>query len=498
MTNRSKNETCRAGIPLPIAISCSEQSVDSAIGGRNGIPQPESEFSNRPQLTRCLRNFLAVLVGSFMLLLTNLCPSQTVTITGDIPYAKALKGDLGDLLVWSMSQIRQDKDSTVVPGAGSVMEKDSRSHSEKLGYSSPRVEYDDPPNAPRNAPPHDPAHIFRGTLDMTGATLPATIAILVDDWATLTVDEEDVSARVAGVTGPAFHKSYEVKGTALWNPKSYVEFPVPLPTGRKYNLTLKYENIANLTKKYGGPVDVDGVSVYVCLLPVELNLRATGKLTAAPEDSSHDEILAATGTDDLGPLPMGQGRADGPGAAYCAPVEVTAKVPDLAGATWRWKRKLKAIDWAIRLGRAPAPSGTTGRLEWQATKHFILDRDDDPDAVHCDVTRSKETGKIYTHDSSGIHLDTETTNIPTIGDFLYQKKHFTYHVELNNGGGWKEVGKLDVAQRATLKRTGDATNTFAGNFLGIENSNKEEDLDINVTEAEIRAIVGGAIPIALP
>ncbi len=249
-----------------------DRSDDSALSGRNGSPPPAFKFSKRSRSMRCRTNSFTGLLGSIMLLLTHLCPSQTVTITGDIPYAKALKGDHGDLLVWSMSQIRQDKDSTVVPGGGSVMEKDIRSHSDKLGYPSLRVEFDAPPNAPAHDPAHDPAHHFIGTLDMTGATLPGIVAILVDDKATLTV-KEDISSRPPGVTGPAFTQTYPVDGTALWNPRSYKEFiesDKVIPAGRKYTLTLKYENTANLTKKYGGQVDVDGVSVYVCLTPVEV------------------------------------------------------------------------------------------------------------------------------------------------------------------------------------------------------------------------------------
>ncbi len=108
---------------------------------------------------------------------------------------------------------------------------------------------------------------------MRGVALPASIAILVDDQATLSV-QEDESARAPGVTGPKFEHTYEVKGTALWNPKSYVEFPVPLPPGRKYNLKLDYANTANLTQTYNGQVDVDGVSVYVCLLPMNMLVDA--------------------------------------------------------------------------------------------------------------------------------------------------------------------------------------------------------------------------------
>lgn len=114
---------------------------------------------------------------------------------------------------------------------------------------------------------------------MTRATLPAIVAILVDDTATLTVEENN-GARPPGVTGPFFRQTYTVNGTALWNPKSYKEFDIPLPPGRKYNLTLNYANLANLTKRYGGKTDVDGVSVYVCLMPLEITTETIAEQRA--------------------------------------------------------------------------------------------------------------------------------------------------------------------------------------------------------------------------
>ncbi len=209
------------------------------------------------------------------------CEAQTVTVSGYIPYSDMLLGPEGKLNVWSMSDVRVDKDYTVNPGGNSIMEKDSRSRSWNLGYQSKEVE---PTKEVKTKP-------FKGTLDMTGATLPAIIAILVDDKATLTI-EEDVNARPAGVTGPAFTQTYTVDGTALWNPKSYKEFIESdklIPAGRKYTLTLNYANTANLTKQYHGKTDVDGVSVYVCLLLVELAVDANRDGTIAQGEHASQE-----------------------------------------------------------------------------------------------------------------------------------------------------------------------------------------------------------------
>ncbi len=92
---------------------------------------------------------LTGLAYSFALLLgiQSQTSAQTVTTTGDIPYAKSLAPVNGSLEIWTLSQIRKDKDYTVNPGGNTVMEKDIRSRSGNLGYSSPQVE-----NAPSPAP----------------------------------------------------------------------------------------------------------------------------------------------------------------------------------------------------------------------------------------------------------------------------------------------------------------------------------------------------------
>lgn len=179
-------------------------------------------------------------------------------ITGDIPYAKKLlnEDNNGMLKVWTMSEIRNDKTETINPGGNSIKEKDIRSHPDRLGHHSLQVEIgnEDEPN-------------FSGTLDLTNSVLPAKIAILVDDIAILKVKEIE---RKEGVEGPVFSDKFEVRGTALWNSRSYEEFSTNLPTGRKYQLDLTYSNTANLTPKYEGKIDIDGVSVYVSLLPLDI------------------------------------------------------------------------------------------------------------------------------------------------------------------------------------------------------------------------------------
>lgn len=211
-----------------------------------------------------LNHMLSKLAIGFIgyIALMTMSHAQAVTVTGNIPYAADFKKGDGSLEVWTISKIREDKHNTVKPIAGdvSVMVRDSNSNGGNLGDSSETS---------------GETKDYHGTLDLTNTVLPAIIAILVDDIATLTITEIPTGNEPAGHT--SFTDTYKVEGTALWNPKSYKEFSTPvspgraLPPGRKYQLDLVYKNTANPTAKYtDGKVDIDGVSVYVSLLPMEV------------------------------------------------------------------------------------------------------------------------------------------------------------------------------------------------------------------------------------
>ena len=230
----------------------------------------QNEFTTWLPSKSTLSNFFIGLIGYLLLMFT--CNAQTVTFTGNIPYAKKLIKTDGSLDVWTMSEIRNDKDETIAPIEGSVMVKDMNSLGQKLGARS---------YIPKEH------KSYKGTLDLTNTVLPATIAILVDDEATLTVTEIDDNGTAIGTAIP-----YKVEGTALWNPKSYKEFPNPLPPRRKYQLELSYYNNANLTEKYNGGVDVDGVSVYIALLPMDVAVAVDANRDGQISFDSHDETTA--------------------------------------------------------------------------------------------------------------------------------------------------------------------------------------------------------------
>lgn len=216
------------------------------------LNKPTSFLNPYHMLTRLVIGFVALMTVSH---------AQTVPVTGNIPYAADLKKQDGTLKVWTIDKIREDKYEAVNPieGEATIMDRDNNSRGERLGDRS---------NMPNES------KTYEGTLDLTSAFLPATIAILVDDIAILTIKEIPTGNEPAGHT--PFTETYKVNGTALWNPKSYKEFRIPLPPGRKYQLDLVYTNNANLTAKYtDGKVDIDGVSVYVSLLPVEITPKGS-------------------------------------------------------------------------------------------------------------------------------------------------------------------------------------------------------------------------------
>ena len=225
------------------------------------------------------------------------------------------------------------------------------------------------------------------------------------------------------------------------------------------------------------------------LLPVEVSLRATGNLEPAPEnDSYQDSKDALGGTDVLGPLPMGTGRRDAPGQAYTAPIQVIGKVPKLPNIDWRWKRFITRRSWTITMN-----GQSTGWTVSQRSKRGAPPPPDDDtgSTIFYDETPSSTTGKIYFADGSA--LAPAQGAVTAIGDFVYEEKQFTYQIETNAGGAWTKAAELDVGQTIIAKRI-TAGNTAAA-FQGIENSNQIRKLDAIVTEAEVRNMVGGTLPI---
>ena len=85
----------------------------------------------------------------------------------------------------------------------------------------------------------------------------------------------------------------------------------------------------------------------------------------------------------------------------------------------------------------------------------------------------------------------------SIGDFIIEKKQFKYDVYTDAGNGpnlWTLGRTLQVGQKIIVKRIA-TTGNVAEDFEGVENSNKVRVLEMTLTEAEVRDIVGPGLPI---
>ena len=126
---------------------------------------------------------------------------------------------------------------------------------------------------------------YETDLDLTAISGQVFFAIQVDDHATLTIKEKPTGKET---TGHAFiEQTYQLLGTALWRvDRSYKEFPNPIPSGRTYNLKLSYRNTANLTEKYNGTVDFDGVNIFLISGGIDLKIAKYGDEPDLAEDQN--------------------------------------------------------------------------------------------------------------------------------------------------------------------------------------------------------------------
>ncbi len=218
---------------------------------------------------------------------------------------------------------------------------------------------------------------------------------------------------------------------------------------------------------------------------VSLELRTTDQISEADENDKHDSAVAASGTHDLGELPMGTGRTDPPfkdNCYICASEMVgTVIVPaNPAGLQFRWKRCYSDRSWYV------AKNGD----QWNVTNRTvngILAPKDDTSPDFDDATPSA-TKKMYSYDNSGTRLDTAPS---AVGDYIMQEKKFTYTVEVLRDGTWVTAGMLDVYQTITVKRV-DNTGTVANDWQGVNNSYSTTATDLKISKPKVADVTGAA------
>lgn len=226
---------------------------------------------------------------------------------------------------------------------------------------------------------------------------------------------------------------------------------------------------------------------------IQLTLRNSGTIEPAPENEDEaDERASAGGTNVLGPLPMGDGRADAPNEAYTAPIMVIGRIFPAESATrftFRWQRLITRRGWRIRRDTA-GPRWTVTQI---ARRGPLVD-DTGPGDFN-DATPSTPGRRIYIYDCSALNADMRA-DPAAVGDFLHEKKDFIYRAFVNLAGVWTLASATHVGQVITARRRA-TTGTVATDWVGVENSNEIRRLTTTISEAEVRAIVGGTDPITL-
>ena len=226
------------------------------------------------------------------------------------------------------------------------------------------------------------------------------------------------------------------------------------------------------------------------VMKVTISLRNTGTIEASPEFEDYANCTAAAGgVDDLGPLPMGDGRGDLPDEAYTSPVLVVADVEgNMSTTVFRWKRFITRRSWIFE----------TDGAQWevkQRSRRGFPD-DDTGAATFNDATPSAAHNRMYIYDNSALAPASGISAGLDVDEFVYEEKNFAYQVDFQRNAGWIKTAEKDVGQIITAKRK-DTTGTVSSDWTGIENSTALRTVSATITEAEVRAIVGGALPIVI-
>ncbi len=279
-------------------------------------------------------------------------------------------------------------------------------------------------------------------------------------------------------------------GTYSWQ-SSDTSIATVTGSGSTANVRGVAPGTATITVTYNAPGCTPCTdTVNITVVKIDLELKDTGTIVAAPENEDYaTEKTSAGEVDTLGALPMGQGRGDFPNQTYTCPIMVIGTVSPAAAVsqTFRWKRLLSRRSWNIRKNAA----GTGWDVTQRSRRGFP---DDDTGADTFNDPTPSATRKIYIYDCSALMPGNVAAD--KVGDFIYEEKDFTYRVDINVRGGWQTCAEKHYGQSIKVKRKA-TTGTTASDWDGVENSFAERTLSATITEAEVRGIVGGALPITI-
>ena len=314
---------------------------------------------------------------------------------------------------WSLEKVRAFRDEVIgdLTDKDTIPKKDNAAVSDLLGHWSKQVEgkrTEDQDNTKGDDPE---AVIFKTVLDLTTYDGLINFALQVDDEATLTVTEIPNGTEPTGYT--PITETYEVKGTALWRvDRSYKEFSNSIPAGRKYDLRLNYLNSANLTDKYDGLVDYDGVNVFLMHHPaVDLDV-----------DSDNNEGFAFTwGNDKEDKI---EASATEPGKIIAVPLDPDADkdgVPDsldLAGISSA-EGSTKFVQMVVSIPPNYDPETATLEFGYKMSQSHV---------TTADSPKNKSGFRIWTKDASVARSTAEISETvsPTTGYLVPTDKEISW------------------------------------------------------------------------
>jgi hypothetical protein len=216
-----------------------------------------------------------------------------------------------------------------------------------------------------------------------------------------------------------------------------------------------------------------------------------------PDNTSTAADINTAGTHVLGELPMGQGRGEpgNAGNSYVHSLLVIAKVfPSIApNPTYTWKRVYR--DRGVIIKKASDGTHWDVSAVNNAQNHcgFPTPELDTGDSAFYTIVPSPKN-VLYIYDNAGAQL--QMFAACGAGDYAYEETDFTYTLTTQWGSlsasEGMHVGQTILAQRVAT--SGIVATDWVGKGNIINTSNIPS---CQITEAKIRQIVGGNVPIVL-
>lgn len=314
----------------------------------------------------------------------------------------------------------------------------------------------------------------------------------MEDAPTMTLAPAEVLVCVGGINNATVTATTTGGGTVRWSIADPTRASITA-SGNTATIRGRHPGVTTVRAELTSGSTTVVATARLLVTFIQLTLRNTGTIEAAPENEDEPaERASAGGTNVLGALPMGDGRADAPGEAYTAPILMIGRVfPEESARrfTFRWQRLITRRGWRIRRDAA-GPRWTVTQITRRGP---LVDDTGDPDFN--DATPSTPGRRLYMYDCSALNADMRA-DPAAVGDFLHEKKDFIYRVFVNLNGVWTLASATHVGQIITARRRATG-GTVATDWVGVENSNEIRRLNTTISEADVRAIVGGTDPITL-